>query len=277
MIVKFFDTSALLMNPSSVVDTYTKQKNVLAYRTLKELENIKSSASKDEDIKLQAREVLRILTENPDSYQVLRDSTSTTTNQSDSIILATAKEYFQANRDEENYFVTNDLSMAQLAKFDNDFPAKIVSQKAEVDGYNGYTVIAADDNIMAEFYSNMNVNYFNLQINEYLLLKDAEGHLVDTLCWTGETHRTIYFPKIESEMFGALKPKDEYQRLALDSLYHNKITMLKGSAGTGKTLLSLSYLFHCLENHKIDRIIIFCNTVATRGSAKLGLKWVGLK
>lgn len=50
----------------------------------------------------------------------------------------------------------------------------------------------------------------------------------------------------------------------------NKITLVKGPAGSGKSFLSLSYLFHLLGNNKIDKIIIFCNTVATKGAAKLG-------
>jgi predicted ribonuclease YlaK len=46
--------------------------------------------------------------------------------------------------------------------------------------------------------------------------------------------------------------------------------MVKGPAGSGKTLLSLGFLFHQLEKHRIDRIIIFCNTVAAKNAAKLG-------
>ena len=46
--------------------------------------------------------------------------------------------------------------------------------------------------------------------------------------------------------------------------------LLTGDAGTGKSWLSLSYLFSKLEAGDIDKIIIFCNTVATAGSAKLG-------
>ena len=46
--------------------------------------------------------------------------------------------------------------------------------------------------------------------------------------------------------------------------------MLRGAAGTGKSYLSFSYLFDLLERNKIEKIIIFCNTVATKGSAKLG-------
>ncbi len=71
-------------------------------------------------------------------------------------------------------------------------------------------------------------------------------------------------------MLGKVKPKDEYQLLAMASLQSNKMTMLRGAAGTGKSYLSLAYLFSLLEHHSIDKIIIFCNTVATNGSAKLG-------
>jgi len=71
-------------------------------------------------------------------------------------------------------------------------------------------------------------------------------------------------------MFGKVKPKDQYQLIAMDSLLSNKITMIKGAAGTGKSYLSIAYLFNMLEHNKIDKIIIFCNTVATNGSAKLG-------
>ena len=71
-------------------------------------------------------------------------------------------------------------------------------------------------------------------------------------------------------MFGKVKPMDAYQELAIDSFKSNKLTLIKGVAGTGKSLLSLAYLFKSLEEGQIDRIIIFCNTVATAGSAKLG-------
>jgi predicted ribonuclease YlaK len=46
--------------------------------------------------------------------------------------------------------------------------------------------------------------------------------------------------------------------------------MVRGPAGSGKTYMSLGYLFYKLETCKIDKIIVFCNTVATKDSAKLG-------
>ena len=73
-------------------------------------------------------------------------------------------------------------------------------------------------------------------------------------------------------MFGRLKAMDGdiYQQLALNSLSDNQITMIRGAAGTGKSYLSFGYLFYLLETNKIEKIIVFCNTVATKGSAKLG-------
>jgi len=46
--------------------------------------------------------------------------------------------------------------------------------------------------------------------------------------------------------------------------------MIKGPAGSGKTLLAFGFLFQQLERHKIDKIIIFCNTVAAKNAARLG-------
>ena len=46
--------------------------------------------------------------------------------------------------------------------------------------------------------------------------------------------------------------------------------MVKGPAGSGKTYMSLGFLLSMLEKHRIDKIIVFCNTVATKDSAKLG-------
>lgn len=90
--------------------------------------------------------------------------------------------------------------------------------------------------------------------------------------WTGETHIPIAYSNLESYHFGKVKPfkDDPYQAIAIDSFLKNKITLIKGPAGTGKSYLSLGYLFYLLDNHKIDKIIVFCNTVATKGAARLG-------
>ena len=46
--------------------------------------------------------------------------------------------------------------------------------------------------------------------------------------------------------------------------------MLCGKPGSGKTTLAFGYLFHALERHIIERIIIFCNPVVAKDAARLG-------
>ena len=55
-----------------------------------------------------------------------------------------------------------------------------------------------------------------------------------------------------------------------DSLSNNKITLVKGPPGSGKTMVSLAFLMSKMEHGELDKIVIFCNTVATANSAKLG-------
>ena len=142
----------------------------------------------------------------------------------------------------------------------------------EIYDYDGYKIVQMNDDEMAEFYSNPTANKYDLYINEYLLVQDIEGNIVDKLCWTGENYRHLSYENFKSNYFGNVKPmKDDiYQALVADSLANNKITLIKGPAGTGKTYLSLGFLIHKLERNKIDKIVIFCNTVATKNSAKLG-------
>ena len=108
-----------------------------------------------------------------------------------------------------------------------------------------------------------------------LLVGFTEGdneEIIDKMIWDGDTYRTISYGNLNSTYFGNVKPfkNDPYQALAVDSFLNNKITMIKGPAGSGKTFLSLAFLLNALERNKIDKIIVFCNTVATKNSAKLG-------
>ena len=65
-IYNFYDTCSLLLR---VDDLFTVEENiVISSVTLNELENIRTSAHKDESIKQTARELLRLLAHNKDKY-----------------------------------------------------------------------------------------------------------------------------------------------------------------------------------------------------------------
>lgn len=274
---KFYDTCSLILKANHLWDEDCTI--VISSVTLEELEHIKTSANKDPDVKFAARKVVHELDEHYGEYKVviwgnilsemLKDAGLPDT--PDSRIITSAHWLKSQNPDDDIVFVTNDLCCKHLARTFLNMPVE--SYVEEAYDYDGYKEVHLNSDEMSNFYSNMDKNLFDLHINEYLLVYDQEtGELVDRLCWTGAEYRHLSYDTFNSNYFGTVKPMkgDPYQSLAFDSLNNNKITMIKGPAGTGKTFISLGFLLHKLERNRIDKIIVFCNTVATKNSAKLG-------
>ena len=277
MIYKFYDTCSLLLKANHLWDEDCHI--VLSSITLEELEHIKTSINKDPDVKFAARKLIKELDEHYGEYSVvfwnnelmleLTDKSLPITNDS-KIIICALNWFNKLQPGDQMTFITNDICCKQIAHLVLQCDIESIAEDAY--NYDGYKEIVMDDDEMAEFYSNPTTNIYELYINEYIIVKDKEGNIVDKLCWTGEGYRHLTYNNFKSDYFGTVKPMkdDVYQALAADSLENNKITLIKGPAGTGKTYLSLGFLLHKLERNKIDKIIVFCNTVATKNSAKLG-------
>lgn len=277
MIYKFYDTCSLLLKANHLWDEDCHI--VLSSITLEELEHIKTSINKDPDVKFAARKLIKELDEHYGEYSVvfwnnelmleLTDKSLPITNDS-KIIICALNWFNNLQPGDQMTFITNDICCKQIAHLVLQCDIESIAEDAY--NYDGYKEIVMDDDEMAEFYSNPTKNIYELYINEYIIVKDKEGNIVDKLCWTGEGYRHLTYNSFKSDYFGTVKPMkdDVYQALAADSLENNRITLIKGPAGTGKTYLSLGFLLHKLERNKIDKIVVFCNTVATKNSAKLG-------
>ena len=280
MTYKFYDTCSLLLKTNNLFDE-EDTKVVISSISLQELEDIKTANNKDSEIKYSARKLLNILNDNPKAYEIwvfkeemlkpiIEKGFDHINN--DLRILACAFNYDYTQHPDETVFVTNDLALKAIANcFFGEDSIESVNEE-QLDQYTGFKEIQLSDQELSDLYSNLNYNWFDLYINEYVIIKDCGDSLVDRLCWTGETHRRLNYKDFQSHWFGSVRPikGDTYQMLLADSLTNNQITMVKGPAGSGKTYMSLGYLINQLENHKIDKIIVFCNTVATKDSAKLG-------
>ena len=102
-------------------------------------------------------------------------------------------------------------------------------------------------------------------------MKTSDGTVVDLAKWNGEKHVGLYSKAIKSISFGdKIKPKDHYQKFAVDSIMSNDITILSGHAGSGKSLLSLAAAMHLIDEGKYDRIIILYNPTKAKGATDLG-------
>lgn len=245
MKIKFYDTSSLLKQVDALFDN--EDLIAISSITLEELENIKTSANKDADIKYSARKLLHILDESVDKYQVIifKDKylkpivKAGISINNDMKILGCAIELSKTNEVE---FVTNDLALKHIALL---FFDDVYCVADEVDDYCGFKDITlATDATIALIYEHPKNNFLNLLPNEYAIIRDKDKNIIDKVCWTGETYRPLKFSTFSSKWFNVKPMKgDIYQQFVADSFLNNKITMVKGPAGSGKTLLSLGFLF----------------------------------
>lgn len=275
MTVKFFDTCSLLLAANNFDILYNKF--AISSVTYTELEAIKTSPHKDSDVKYAARKIVNFLNDHPDAYDMVIYNEKMDkplkkidiTINDDAKILACAVYYQKNHSIEDVVFVTNDLILKNLASF---FFERVDSIQEEEDTYTGFKDLYIEDFDLAHIYEHPYENPCELLTNEYLIIRNNCDEVVDILKWNGSEMIHISYKEFDSRHFGKVKPfkDDPYQACAADSLFNNKVTMIKGPAGSGKTILSLAFLLHQLERGRIDKIIIFCNTVATKDSAKLG-------
>ena len=274
--VFFYDTCSLL---NELHSAFVNDMFYISSVTLKELEEIKSSNFKDPDIKFKARQLLNLLFKYKEKYKVVlfqnewQEAISHyqfLTDNNDSKIIYSA---FIIDAEISNLvFKTDDLCCAAIAK-QIGLTVETTYENCQLDNYTGFIEQTVSNEELVKFYEaslEPISNHFGLLENQYLIVKDENGKIANSFKWKNGKYEQIIFPMLKSDMFGTIKPKDEYQKLAIDSLLNNKITVLRGPAGSGKSYLSFAALFQKLEKHEIDKIIIFCNTVATKDSAKLG-------
>ena len=269
---KFFDTNTII----DLQDKMFEDNFCISSISLQEMENIKTSGRKDEETKYKARKALHLLDENKDKYEVVIYTTAMENYivekqleiTPDTKIIACAKYY---SKKEDIVFVTNDICCKVIAKDIFKLDVESVGDNID-DNYKGFVEKSLSEEEMASFYSNLKENIYDLLTNEYLVLKNDKDEVVDKFRWDGYEYQNVKFPTIKSNYFGSVKPYngDIYQQMVLNSLSNNQVTMIKGAAGTGKSYLALGYLIWLLEKRKIEKIIVFCNTVATANSAKLG-------
>lgn len=273
---KFFDTNTIL----DLQDKMFEDNFCISSISLQEMENIKTSGRKDEETKYKARKALHLLDENKDKYEVVIYTIAMENyivekqlevTPDTKIIASCAFSRGLLPQDTDFVFVTNDIACKMIASKIFDLEVESVGEN-KLDEYKGFTEKSLSEKEMAYFYENLQENTFNLLTNEYLVLKNDKNEVVDKFRWDGYEYQNVKFPTIKSNYFGSVKPYngDIYQQMVLNSLSNNQVTMVKGAAGTGKSYLAIGYLMWLLEKRKIEKIIVFCNTVATANSAKLG-------
>lgn len=274
----FFDTCSLLNFYDSIFKS--EDRFVISEVTLRELESIKTSYNKSDEVKYKARQVTKLLAHNQNKYDVLLmvdrifDMMEVMELQDtpDNRIIMTATYYYQSVS--PIIFITDDLCLYNIAKQITPIPVKLgfeVFGNENIDDvYKGYQEVKLSDEKLAYFYEHLNENQFENLINEYLIIEDNEDKPIDAYKWTGDEYKHISARGVDSDKLGKCKPLDKYQECAFDSLKDNDITCLFGRAGAGKTTIPLAYLMAQMEKQKITKIYFVYHFEPLKNSRQLG-------
>lgn len=267
MAKKFYDTNAILIDCSDLTDV------VLSSKTIEELENIKTSSYKDNDIKYKARVAVRAIREQKPEIVVIQKSDYDKIEElgleitNDNLIIASAWRYSQEN---PLVFVTHDILCGLIAE--KYFGLNVEELKLKNDDvYKGFRVVQPTDEELSQVYSKDNCeNIFGCLVNEYVIINDSDGNFCDVVKWTGEKYATLNTKPFKSRAFSNVKPLDEIQRCAFDSIVTNDITVLYGRSGSGKTTIPLSYIMSNVENQKYKKCVIIYDFETLKGAKTLG-------
>ena len=269
MFRKFLDTNAILTDCSDLSDA------ILSSKTLEELENIKSSSRKDNDIKYKARVAVRAIREQKPEIIVVQKSDYDKVEElgleitNDNLIIASAWRYSQEN---PIVFLTNDILCGLIAEKYFGLNVRSICEKSP-DDYKGYiNYHFSTDEEIADFYSNIQNNTLGLMINQYAILYNPNGEIIDKVKWDGTCNKTISYKPISNDFVGKVKPRNVQQELCFDMLQDNKSTIkvIRGNFGTGKDYLMVTHAIQLIKQNKYDKLIWVRNNVEVKDTNPIG-------
>lgn len=272
----FFDTNALLNLQGSAF----KEPFIIAQKTLEEIENIKSSSHKDSEIKWKARKIAKLLDDNYGNYTVVKFSqeikeiieSKGLEESPDNIILASAYYY---NDIESVLVCTDDINCRFISREIFNLPTKGINDiniVTNVEEYKGYKDITLSDEEMSNLYTNIDQNIYGCLLNEYLIIRKADGEIVDYRRWDGEKYTPISYKQINSKYLGKIKPRNPQQVVAFDMLQNKDktIKIISGGFGTGKDYLMISNAMKLIEDGKFEKLVYVRNAVGVKDANDIG-------
>lgn len=266
------DTNFILSSPEML----TNYDVVIPSVVLREIENLERRKG-DTKLQYQVRMAKRIINDLESVGKLKLDSDDTKTGDeidakldssyADNIILTFAIK-------NDYGLLTNDI-LLKFKALAYGLTVESGTLKEDVNDYKGFKVVNLNEEDYKELFLNLDVNTYEVLTNQYLVLNDETGKFKELVKWTGEHYQVIVNGLTKGFKTNQFKtkitPRDPYQKMAIDSIEHNGVTVIKGKAGSGKTLLSLHTAWHLVEKEGY-RLVIFTNPVPALDAQELGFR-----
>lgn len=138
--------------------------------------------------------------------------------------------------------------------------------------YKGYKELELTNDEMAELYSTGRIGDYLFKDNEYLIVKNADGEIVDKFQQKHGRLQQVRYQTLDNAYIGKIKPRNAQQELTIDLLLdpETKIKVIKGVYGSGKDYLMLSAALQLIEKGKFEKIVFVRPNVSVRGLPDIG-------
>lgn len=241
---KFYDTCSILAEIDN--DDLFAERFYISSTSLHELENIKTSKNKTEDVRYKARKLSHLLDKHYNDYDVVvynfeisdyivgtlgLDATIP-----DNRIVGTAK---YISEKEDVVFITNDICLKNIARYLGLDVCSVVGKENIYKGYKTIKGTSEQINIAME-----NMDFSDWNINEYLIIQNIDDDSEKEMRFDGEKFVSL---KLPSSKF--IKAKNSLQRCALDILNNQDITIaaILGGYGSGKSFISMQMALYNVQ------------------------------
>ena len=274
----FLDTNALLnLGEQALTEHF-----IIAQKTLEELENIKSSGTKDGEIKFKARRIAHLLDIHDGDYDVIPftpDINETLyafdlPETPDNIILASVYDYSRSTNIPV-IVCTDDLNCKFISRKIFGLKTKGIYElnlTANLDEYTGFKEVTLSDEEMSYFYLHLNENIYDSKVNEYIIIHKFDGEIVDYRKWDGNSYSPISYKQINNKFMGKVKPRNPHQVIAFDMLQDKDetIKVISGKFGSGKDFIMIANALKLIDEGKFDKLLYIRNAVGVKDASEIG-------
>jgi predicted ribonuclease YlaK len=263
------DTNELLRKPE-IIKQYDC---VILSHVLREIEHLERTRKSDRTLQFEIRKLKRVLDTNETHvYFDLKDYKFTLDDTLDAQYVDNI--LLQVAVDNGWGIITNDRLVKEKSKLYN-IPIINLDEDTFIEN-KGFVETQLSHSQLRYIMETPELNTFGLMINEYIVVDNVvDGELLDIIKWDGKETKSLRDSKGQlgvtfgTLQFGDFAPRDEQQIMAIDSILNNQLTSLRGKAGSGKSLLTLSTAWRLVEEEQY-KLIMFVNPTPLRDSQELG-------